>query len=259
MSEVLAKLSREEMIINEFSQAFTNDEFYLVFQPKMDTLTKKFTGVEVLLRWYNQLLGNVSPDEFIRIAEDHGYIQDVGEFVLHESLKIAGKWLVGEYNFESIAINISPIELGKETFVQDIVNLCHIYNVPHSMVQLEITEHIHIGTVVGATNVLCELKQHGFSLAIDDFGVENAYELLLIDVAMDTIKIDKSLIGDIQSNKQTVSAIINLAKKKGYNIVAEGVETSEQLDILTELNCCQIQGYYYSKPLEETKIITLFN
>lgn len=258
MGELLVNINRKENIINEFQSAFRNKEFYLVFQPQVEMLTHRLVGIEVLIRWENERLGFVPPNEFIAVAEECGYIKEIGYFVLKESIKIAGEWLSKGYEFESIAINVSPIELGDKYFVDNIMSLSEYHNVPYSKIQLEITEKIDINSVVGAIETLIELKELGYLLAIDDYGAGNSKKLLSIDVPVDTLKLDKSLVDNIHSNQKDVIAIIRLAERSGFQIIAEGVEFEEQIETLIGMNCNHAQGYHYSKPLKEHEMVLWF-
>lgn len=257
MKKVIVSSNREKVIVNEFEEAILNEGFHFVYQPKMDVLTKRLVGIEALIRWDNPALGVVSPGEFIPILEKHRHIGRIGNYTIRKNIEQASKWLKAGVTVESIAVNISPSELGNENFVGNIVGLCKKNNIPHNLIQLEITEQVNITTIPGAISTLLKLQELGFQLVIDDFGDGHSSELLSIGVPVDVLKIDKSLIDDLPINEKDVSQIIQLSKSLGYEVVAEGVETKEQLDILSKLGCSQIQGYYYSKPLEIDELIEL--
>lgn len=255
MSELAVCSEREETILLQAEQAIVNEEFYFMYQPKMHTSTGGLAGFEALIRWDSPILGFVSPAEFIPIFEKCGYIQALGEYTIRKNIELAGKYIKNEMCFQSIAINVSPIELGDKRFVSNIVELCEYHNVPHRKIQLEITEGVNIDSVTGAIEGIDMLQKEGFQLAIDDFGSGYASNLLEMDVPMDILKLDKSFIDELSKNKATVHKTIQLADSLGYKVVAEGVETEEQLNILTKINCPQVQGYYISEPLEEHELI----
>lgn len=247
---------RKNLIENKLAYAIENDEFFLYFQPKVDIANLQIYSLEALLRWNNDDLGLVSPAEFIPIAERKGNIVDIGDWVLKETIIIANNWIKKGYGFDNLSINISPIQLKRRNFVYKLADLCSKYDIPHSKLEIEITE----GTLMEATEkgigILEELIDMGFKIAIDDFGTGYSNLRSLIEFEINTLKIDKSIVDNIENQKNilVLESIINLGKNLRFMIIAEGVETRKQLDILSQLGCNGIQGYYFYKPLPLNKI-----
>lgn len=247
---------RKALIESEISNAIQKNEFYLLYQPKVDISTNQITSLEALIRWKNNKLGFVSPGEFIPIAEAKGYIVQIGNWVLEEAIKTASKWKEKDYRFETISINISPIQLKRKDFIPTLLSLCEKYSIPHSLLEIEITEGTLIEACKENIGIINDLIESGFKIAIDDFGIGFSNLISLIEFPISTLKIDKSIIDNIkcEKNKVVFKSIVTLGKDLNFKIVAEGVETKEQLEILTKLGCNGIQGYYFYKPLAEEDI-----
>lgn len=247
---------RKILIENELKNSIINNEFDIFYQPQIDALSNKIIGVEALLRWNNDKLGNVFPNEFIPIAEDNGYIVQIGNWVLDKVLSTACIWKGKGYKLNTVSVNVSPIQLERSDFKDNILDLCAKHNVEPSFLEIEITERTLIEIDEDRIKLLNDVIESGISIAIDDFGTGYSSFNYLITLPINTLKIDKSLISNIHNdkNKAVISSIVNLSKYLKYKIIAEGVETREQLDVLTSLGCNLIQGYYFSKPLQENEI-----
>ncbi|NLJ57739.1 MAG: EAL domain-containing protein [Tissierellia bacterium] len=254
--EVSKSYFRETLIESQLANAITNKELYLYYQPKMDILSNKVSGFEVLLRWNNKKIGYVPPNEFIPIAESKGYIVEIGSWVLEETLKTASMWREKGYDFETISINISPLQIKRKDFIAELLDLCRKYGILHSQLEIEITEGTLLGTCKENVGIIDELIENGFNIALDDFGTGYSNLSSLIEYRISTLKIDKSIIDNIENDKNKVvfESIVTLARHLKFKVIAEGVETKGQLDVLAELGCNGIQGYYFSKPLPKNKI-----
>ena len=248
--------NRQLLIKSKLPQAINNNELYLNYQPQFDASNKKLIGFEALLRWNNSEIGNIPPAEFIPIAEYKGYITKIGRFVLEESLKTASKWREQGYKFEFMAVNISCKELQEIDFVDNLINLCKRYKIPHSLLEIELTERILMKSNKRNLRIIEELSENGFKIALDDFGIGYSNFNSILNFHFQTLKIDKSMIDNIESNKRKliIKSIIETSNHFDYKVTAEGVETKEQLDILVGLGCNRIQGYYLSKPLPAEKL-----
>lgn len=244
------------MIQRELADAFQNDEFYLVYQPQVNSSTHQIIGVEVLVRWNNATLGEVSPRDFIPIAEHNGYMVNLGQAILEQSIKTAKNWYQRDFHFGALTINVSPVELNSHQYIDTLIALCRDYQLPTHLIKLEITEGIYMNSIENSFEVLDKLIWHGFKIMVDDFGVGYSNLSFLSRAELDTLKIDKSLIDNIGNalGYSVVEGIITLANNLNYNVMAEGVETKEQVEILSKLGCHWIQGFYYSKPLSLNKI-----
>lgn len=252
--------SRKLLIENELKNSISNNELDVFYQPQVNASNNKIEGVEALVRWKNDKLGNVSPAEFIPIAEKNGYIQQIDDWVLDRSLRNVRTWIEKGYKFNTICLNVSPIQLRKSSFKDKLLNKCALYNVPPSLLEIEITERALMETDKDKIKDLYKLMECGVHVAIDDFGTGYSSLVYLIKLPINTLKIDKSFVDNIQNhkNRAVIGSIVTLAKSLKYKIIVEGVESKEQMDILINLGCNIIQGYYFSKPLPENEIEHLF-
>jgi diguanylate cyclase (GGDEF)-like protein len=250
---------RKLLIESELKNSITNNELYILYQPQINALNNQVVGIEALIRWNNNKLGNVSPAEFIPIAENIGYITQIGNWVLDESLKMVRIWKNKGYKLNTISVNISPIQIKRSDFKENLLNACAKYNIPPSFLEIEITEGTMVDICKEKIRVLNEIIDIGINIAIDDFGTGYSSLNYLAKLPVNTLKIDKSFIDNInnENNQAVIRSIVNLSKSLKYKIITEGVETKEQVDLLTELECNIIQGYYFSKPLPERDIESL--
>lgn len=245
---------RKLLIESELKNSITNNELHIFYQPQINALNNEIIGVEALIRWNNNKLGNVSPAEFIPIAENIGYITQIGDWILDKSLKMTRKWKNKGYNFNTISVNISPIQIKRSDFKDNIINACSKYDIQPSSLEIEITEGTLVEICKDRIRVLNELIESGVNIAIDDFGTGYSSLNYLTTLPVNTLKIDKSFIDNIKSknNQAVIKSIVHLSKSLKYKIITEGVETKEQVDLLIGLECNIIQGYYFSKPLSES-------
>lgn len=256
------KVSRRLLLEEHMHGALANGEFSLRYQPKVDISNQQIIGVEALLRWHNPVIGEVSPFEFIPIAEYNGMIVPIGQFVLKKALQMIATWQREHDRSLSIAVNLSPRQFRDPELVKTIVNIIDQSAVPRESLELEITEGVLMSghTLVG--EALTELKQLGISLAMDDFGTGYSSLSYLRKFPFDVLKIDREFIKDVtqdNSDQELVSATISMAHALGLKVVAEGVETREQLDLLADRGCDLAQGYYFSKPLTDEEMSTRLN
>ena len=248
--------SRKIEIKSRLYNSIINNELYICYQPQINALSNTVIGTEALLRWNNNKLGNVSPNEFIPIAENSGYIVKIGKWILDEALKTACMWKKKGYNFNTMSVNVSPIQLKESDFKDNILNTCAKHDISPSLLEIELTEGTLMDICKNEIEVLNELREIGVNIAIDDFGIGYSSFNYLINLPFNTLKIDKSLIDNIKSdkNKAVIKSIVCLSKSLKYKIIIEGVETKEQVDLLIDLECNIMQGYYFSKPLPENEI-----
>jgi diguanylate cyclase (GGDEF)-like protein len=243
---------RESEIEAHLRQALQNNEFKLYYQPKYDLLKKKIVGAEILLRWENKILGNPSPNEFISVAERSGLIIDIGYWILDNACEQIMKWDM-EYKEKLLfSINISPIQLESPQFLYNLKQVLNKFNYPPQNLELEITENVLMGESEEISKVLHSISNLGIKISLDDFGKGYSSLNRLKMLPIDTLKIDKDFIFDIQNEKTKVvivDIIIKLANELGMNIVAEGIETNAQLNYLISKKCHLGQGFLLSKPL----------
>lgn len=242
-------------ILDDMNNAIKNKEFRLVYQPKFDAKTKKVVGAEALIRWVKSDNSIVFPNEFIPIAEKTGFITFIDSYVFREVCEKQVEWLKKGYDIVPISLNLSREKIKDQNFLYEYLKIIGELGLEKEYVQLEITEGDIYSYDNVRSNVLDLIKDAGFKVLIDDFGVGYSSLSMLKDIKADFLKIDRSfIIDETTSGKAMVKYIAKIAKIFNYKIVAEGVETEEQYNFLKE-ECDEIQGYYFSKPLEEEEFI----
>lgn len=242
-------------------RALENEELELHYQPKLDILTNKITGMEALIRWKHPYLGMILPEQFISIAEETGLIIPIGKWVLKTACAQTITWQQQGYNEIKIAVNLSPRQFNDENLVNDIASVLQETSMPSYLLELEITESMVMYNITKAIKLITELKTMGINIAIDDFGTGYSSLAVLKQFPIDTLKIDRSFVKNIPNDAEEVAitdAIISMGKALNLKIVAEGVEKEEQLHFLRGRTCDEIQGFYFSKPLPADECIALF-
>ncbi|MBU8905012.1 putative bifunctional diguanylate cyclase/phosphodiesterase [Desertibacillus haloalkaliphilus] len=240
---------------NDLRKALEREEFELYYQPQFDTRTKALTGVEVLVRWHHPNNGLVPPAKFIPIAEETGLIVPIGEWILRQACKQKKRWIDEGYPEIPISVNLSLRQFMQKNIVERVAEIIDETGIPPHLLDLEITESVTID-LNRTLRILNELKQLGITISLDDFGTGYSSLQYLSIFPIDELKIDKSFIDGIgmsTNNEAIIPMIINLGHTLKLQVVAEGVETKEQLDFLMKHSCDVVQGYYYSKPLAESE------
>ncbi|MCE3230180.1 MAG: diguanylate cyclase domain [Alphaproteobacteria bacterium] len=231
--------------------ALKKEEFYLAYQPKIDLVTQKVVGAEALLRW--QLDGKtVFPDIFIPIAEESGLIIKIGEWALREACQQFMRFPSYFQKNCTLSVNLSPRQLSYKSLYKSVQEVLKDTGMPPSRLELELTETALMLHFQDTEKLLNKLSSFGLEIAIDDFGTGYSSLSRLKDLPINTLKIDKTFIQDIGIIPDThsiIKSIIVLGKNLGLNVVAEGVETNEQLQFLIDNHCPQVQGYYFCKPV----------
>lgn len=241
-------VSRRFEIEQALAVGLKNDEFYVVYQPKYSLKTKKIYSVEALLRWNSSTLGNVTPEQFVPIAEEIGFIYELGLFVFKRACEdfVSLKEKLG---LEMISINVSVVQLMQDDFMDKIENILNETKVDSNKIGIELTETYLIKNVEDILDILIVMRRLGFKILIDDFGTGYSSLKYLQQLPIDILKIDKSFVKNLtKNNNDIVKAIVAISKSFGFITIAEGVETKEQEELLTELDVDIAQGYLYSKP-----------
>lgn len=241
-------VSRRFEIEQALAVGLKNDEFYVVYQPKYSLKTKKIYSVEALLRWNSSTLGNVTPEQFIPIAEEIGFIYELGLFVFKRACEdfVSLKEKLG---LEMISINVSVVQLMQDDFMDKIENILNETKVDSNKIGIELTETYLIKNVEDILDILIVMRRLGFKILIDDFGTGYSSLKYLQQLPIDILKIDKSFVKNLtKNNNDIVKAIVAISKSFGFITIAEGVETKEQEELLIELDVDIAQGYLYSKP-----------
>ncbi|BCB06067.1 EAL domain-containing protein [Bacillus sp. KH172YL63] len=249
--ELNQKIKRTLLIEKELTTAISNDELYLLYQPKICASAEKILGVEALLRWKNPVLGQVSPLEFISIAEEKDMICAITEWVLEEACRQWTKWENNEQI--KIAVNISPIQFAKEDFLERLSGLIEKTNMNPRFLELEITESSSLAFESQTKEKLTQIKEMGIDISLDDFGTGYSSFKHLKEFPIEVLKIDKSFIDHLIGNKgqeSIVRSMIQLGHNLNMKVLVEGVETKVQADWLKNEGCDIIQGFYYSRPTQ---------
>jgi diguanylate cyclase (GGDEF)-like protein len=244
---------------NGIRHAFKEDQFFVVFQPQLENSKNQLIGMEVLLRWRHPERGLIPPLEFIKIAEQSALINQIGEFVADATCKQIRAWLDKGLSIPRVSFNISARHLRSPTLVKSLIATTLKYGIEPYMLCIEITEHalLEEGDVVKKN--MREIKAAGFSISLDDFGMGHSSLLYLKRWAVDEVKIDRSFVDGLLNSAEDrviVKAIVALGDALGLQLVGEGVENQMQADILAASGCKNVQGYFYSPPIDAKEMET---
>ena len=250
---------RPYLIHSSLPLALEKGELFLKYQPRVNS-RGDIISVESLLRWYHPVLGMVSPGEFIPLAEDSGHIIRVGEWVLKQACLQAKKWMDSGIDLV-VSVNISPIQIHQFNSYKVIEQILADTGLPPERLELEVTEMTMMNHLEKTVNALRKIHNLGVRISLDDFGTGFSSLSYLGTFPVDILKIDQSFVKDIFRNnnhKSVVQAIHSLARSFRYRIIAEGVETEEQLEILKQIGCDEFQGFYYHKPMTSEEVENLY-
>lgn len=258
-----ARVLNEKRMERNIPTAFAHDEFYVVYQPKINLSDGKIIGAEALVRWNSAELGNVTPDNFIPIFERNGYIERLDFYVYQKVFEFVETQITKRGNdFVPISVNMSRFHLKDETFVSNFLSLFRKYNIPPQMIEVEILERSLGVADDRAREVAEQLHEMGFRVSIDDFGTGESSLSLISKIPADIIKIDRKFmlgIKDASSSSddelKVVRLIVEMAHQLGKETICEGVETEQHVNVLRSINCNYVQGFFYSKPLSEKDFI----
>lgn len=255
--EMKDEIAQVIVITNHLYRALEKKEFYLVYQPQIDSETEAVIAMEVLLRWKNEDLGIVMPTTFIPLIEQSGMINSIGEWVLEEACRQSKEWMQMGFAPIRIAVNISVIQLGDSGFIQKVTDILQRTKLEPKYLELEITENVALLESKMIIERLVALRNMGISLTIDDFGMEYSSLNRIKSFPVDRLKIDMNFVQGIMTNSKDraiIEVIINLAKNLNLKVIAEGVEELCQVEVLKELSCDEMQGYYFYHPLEKEEM-----
>lgn len=254
---ILTEFRTNVEIENKLKAALKNKRFMMYYQPQFDTRTNRLRGVEALIRWRDEDGRMISPSQFIPVAEKSGFIVQIGTWVLEESISTFARWR-RDYAYPMIlSINISAIQYKKQKFVETLIHILEEYGVDPKEVELEITESVLIDDFEEVTEKLHKLREYGIRISLDDFGTGFSSLSYLKGLPIDTLKIDKSFVDTLETDAATkviTESIISMVKQLGYETVAEGVETAEQMTCLLDMDCDNIQGYLLGRPMPASEI-----
>jgi diguanylate cyclase (GGDEF)-like protein len=250
--ELRANIDEQLAIESRLRHAIKNNELHLFFQPKINIIEEKIIGAEALLRWSNPDLGNVPPDVFIPIAEKYGLIEDIGSWVLEMACREASHWQTISSQDLHVAVNISPQQFRSKDLLKKVDNILQTSGLPAKLLEMEITETLLIQDTEEPLEILNALRERKITLSLDDFGTGYSSLSYLKRFPIQILKIDRSFIqnlADNQHDRSLVDAIIAMGHSLELRIVAEGVESQEQLEFLRKRNVKVVQGYLFSPPV----------
>ena len=250
---LLQQLRREQELDALFSSSLENGDFHLFLQPKVRLADDRVSGAEALVRWMHPELGPISPGEFIPFFEKSGKICQLDLYIFEKACQALAAWVERGVTPVPISVNLSRAHFRKSDFLRAFHDIKQRYHIPDGMIELELTESIFFTSkqIAHVKQVIEKMHAYGFLCSLDDFGVGYSSLGLLKEFDVDTIKLDRQFFGNIAHEKaqKIIASFIELAGKLKIHVVAEGIETDEQLDFLRSIGCEMVQGFIYSKPL----------
>ena len=257
-NETLARSARTRAQLQlDLKKAIHDDQFHLVYQPKVSMENGQVQGVEALIRWDHPERGAISPQEFIPIAEETGLIAQIGTWVLEETCRKIVSWTRKGKRPLRVAVNVSPAQFMLTDFVDQVIAILERHDIDANCLELELTESVVMYDMKSVVANLQRLRDAGVRIAIDDFGTGYSSLSYLHDLPVDVLKIDRAFLAQLDGRndrKSLVNIIILMATGLGLETVVEGVEEPEELEIVSRLGCDFVQGYYYSKPVKSREL-----
>lgn len=256
-----SEIMKEQEIENAMEAALKNNEFQMYLQPKYDILKHKIVGAEALVRWHPPEGGIIPPNNFIPIFEKNGFIANLDLFMLKRVCAFLRKRLDDNLPVFSISINQSRQYLNHENYLSSFLKIVNFYNIPHNLIELEITETAFFENQEEMIEIVQKLKDLGFLVSMDDFGSGYSSLNMLQDIMVDILKLDRIFFREsinTQRGQKIIENIISMAKELNIVILAEGIETKEQVQFLLQTSCHLIQGFYFSKPIPADEFEALY-
>lgn len=252
-----ASAARGLELLARFRQALKNDEFCLHYQPKVEMQNFDIIGMEALIRWEHPEHGLIFPNDFIALAEEHDLIIPLGHWIIKEVCRQLAEWRKRGIPLLPVAINVSVKQLEDELLLETILSALKKYKLPSHLLEIEVTESCFIGDIESAKKVLQKLRDEGLRIALDDYGTGYSSLSHIKTLPVYALKIDRSFIRDIRndnSDAMIVASTVSLARNLGLKVIAEGVESKEQLMHLKVIGCDQVQGFYLQRPVAAEQI-----
>ncbi|WP_272976119.1 putative bifunctional diguanylate cyclase/phosphodiesterase [Deinococcus geothermalis] len=259
---VLSEEARQRSVIErDLRGALDRGEFTLVYQPVVDLHSGKTVGCEALLRWHHPELGAISPQCFIPVAEESGLIGELGLWVLRTACTQAGRWRAAGQSLR-VAVNLSAMQLRGGAFASQVARILADCGLPPELLELEVTETAVMDDLPNAIRQLTQIRALGVTVALDDFGTGYASLELVRELPLDKLKLDRSFLSGAEADRRRqviIASVIRMAGELGWQIVAEGVETPEQVDLLLTWHCSLAQGYLYARPMRPDEFWTFLH
>jgi EAL domain-containing protein (putative c-di-GMP-specific phosphodiesterase class I) len=243
-------------LIADLRGALERDEFYSVLQPQIAVETGEIVAAEVLCRWRHPVRGQVPAEEFIPVAEESGAIQEIGRFILDEALQAVAEWTAQGRALE-VSVNVSPLQLTEDDFAVYLDEQVLQHPSAREALTIEITESRPVADLDVILPLLEDLRRSGVGVALDDYGTGHASPQQLERLPVTELKLDRSLLQQGSALDGDLAATITRARRRGLRVVAEGVETPEQLQLARDLGCDRAQGFLFSAPLERAEFEAL--
>ncbi len=256
-NEMNERVMRRQSMIQALNEALIRKEFVLHYQPTYNLHTSEVKSVEALIRWQRPSHGLVTPSHFISIAEDSGLIESIGQWVLREACTQARDWIGTGLPIERVSVNVSAVEFNRKAFLDGVRTVLKETGLEPRRLEIELTETAVMRDVMATSHVLEELSADGVRFAMDDFGTGYSSLNHLMLFPIDTLKIDKSFVQDVLTNANAatiVTAIVQLGQSLELEVIAEGIETDEQLRFLALRGCDSGQGYYFGPPVTAIEV-----
>ena len=247
------EIRRRATISAALRKVLDRGELRLVYQPRLSLPEQRITGVEALLRWRSAEYGDISPAQFIPLAEESGLILEIGEWAMHEACRTLERWRQQGLDQLSMSVNVSALQLLRSDLPRTVARALDESGIPAWRLELELTESVIMANAVQTATTLQAIRDLGVGLAVDDFGTGYSSLAYLKRLPINTLKIDKEFVGDLgrdPDDEAITSTVITMAHSLGLNVVAEGVESEAQMEFLREHGCDEIQGYWLARPLE---------
>ena len=252
----------ERKVEDDMERALLNREFKVYLQPKVSAMQETLAGAEALVRWIHPKEGFIPPNKFIPIFERNGFILKLDDYMLEEVSRLQAQWLAEGRKVVPISVNVSRAHFTREDLAEHICGIVDKYKVPHNIIELELTESAFFDDKKVLLNTVKKLRDFGFIVSMDDFGAGFSSLNSLKELQLDVLKIDADFFRGENVEERgmlIVSEVIDLAKKLNMKIVAEGIESREQVDFLVEQECDLIQGYFFAKPMAIEEFVQKYN
>lgn len=248
-----------ERLRNDLHEVVSRGELFVVYQPQFDLGSDEIVAVEALCRWEHPELGLVMPAVFVPVAEDSGAIGDIGRFVVEQGLADADEWRQAGHSL-AISVNVSPIQLASPDFAQDVAKSLIEHAYPPSGLTLEITESLPMPDEEGTVDSLSRMRETGLGISLDDYGTGYSSLAAFESLPVSEVKIDRSLVQNASTEARAhLERIVEMAHERGIRVVAEGVETVAQYEMVRDVGCDRAQGYLLGMPMPKDELEALLS